>query len=219
VAHLCLATREKKFETVDEAKTEEVEGKAKRALGPGMIKFHLVTDEWVLANPLWEGTGKGIFAGHQAPRDVETFAGCIMYLLTDFVGCGRSVVADMEHTYVRRSGPFRDTLGSPDGASFEDLQDVFLQKRPNALALLMRHLLDHAREDAGLSTDPLHTNSFWTFRLMEPIKEIWAEWRTLPDFRMKWPPVQDCADSNEEEEAEEKSRWNPDDRDEDDGIC
>jgi hypothetical protein len=182
-------------------------------LDVGIVRLHEIDDEWVTKQPpLWRGSGKGIFSGMKAPQTAKEFVGCIMRLFVELLL--KEKCPDGEESYSSRAKVFYKVLQTEDGASFSDLQDKFLCRSISGWTWFLSTLLYYSLPEDVRKRNKntvTRTRSFWMFRLIEPVRRAWHEWRELPDFRMHWKGEDGDLGDEDDELAEEQCSSDSDD--------
>jgi len=193
-------------------KSEPIENEETFGIGPGLLRHHAVTDEWVLEHPLWTGLGHGLFADQHAPQNAKELRGLYLCLLTDMI-IGNPKKAPNVETFAARAITVRDKLASPQGASYADVMDVLLARKPGAELLLMTHLFCLA-DDSSKNDGVFITTSSIAYRFLEPLVHMWKERRAFSEkefnssnFTWDWRPFR-VRGTEAQVDADEFSKMN-----------
>lgn len=170
-------------------------------IGPGLIRPHLITDEFVRTNPLWSGTGKGLFKDEPCPKTTEELLSVFTRLLIAFVHRrkgGPKIVDQAENTFRRRG---YDLLRNLEGGVEVPLSDVreFLGNSAGAFsAIVAQLLLFTLPEEMKNGTNvPGKSRSLWARRIHIAVSKHWGEWKDCDTLWVAAIPKSETQQSRE----------------------
>jgi hypothetical protein len=164
-------------------------GAGSAELGPGLLNYHLVTDEWVLATPkLWEGEG-GPF-GARAPQTRAEYLAVVAALNRHALSWSRSAPAP-DSFAERVESKFWGPATQGPGASVHDLQHCVCKGHLGADLFLQLHLWHHALSfevsRRRARTWPLEELTLLLPRPKRGGSTARRPWRRTSSLRTSWP--------------------------------